>query len=384
MTPLARRALYYIIALAGATLGFTLLYSIGMAVLEDRPRPWYHALEVVVQSFTTTGYGQDAPWETLKMSLLMIAMQLTGIGFILSAVDIFIVPWLRDTLRPTAPRTHPDVQGHVVVCGFTERTSVLIDDLEEAGHSYIVLESEKECANTLHDEGYTTIHGSGESVAALHRTHIATARALVVDVADDVNASIVLAAREAHSECTVITFIKDLSLARYHRAAGATTILSPRQLVGNELGTLIRSESAPTATVVIAGFGEAGQSAHEALRDHVESVVVLDSVKGPNVDYVGDARKPEVLQETGLQQAEAFIITVGDDTTATFAALVARNLNPSITIAARVDSSDMVENLRRAGADHIRALAEVSGHMLTEAIFDDNFAPPSPHKEAQS
>ena len=112
--------------------------------------------------------------------------------------------------------------------------------------------------------------------------------------------------------------------------------------------------------------------------------MVLDSVKGPNVDYVGDARKPEVLQETGLQQAEAFIITVGDDTTATFAALVARNLNPSITIAARVDSSDMVENLRRAGADHIRALAEVSGHMLTEAIFDDNFAPPSPHKEAQS
>lgn len=40
---------------------YTLTYRWGMAVYEGEPRTWYHALEVVVHSMTTTGYGQDAP-----------------------------------------------------------------------------------------------------------------------------------------------------------------------------------------------------------------------------------------------------------------------------------------------------------------------------------
>lgn len=384
MTPLARRALFYTIALTLTTAGFTIVYSLGMTHLEERPRAWYQALEVVIQSFTTTGYGEDAPWTTPQMNLFMVAMQLTGIGFILSAVDIFVVPWLKQTLRPDAPTRHPPIADHVVICGHTDRTEVFIQDLKTRDHPYILLVSDKQDAATLHEDGYTVVAGMPESVPVLHRVHTGTARALVSDVADDVNASITLAAREAHAACTVITFVKDLELAQYHRAAGANTVLSPRQLVGTELGILVRESCDAPATVIIAGYGESGQAAYGVLQEAEAAITVLDLEEKPGVDIVGDARTPGVLKEAGLDTADAFVVTVGNDTTATFATLIARNLHPDLTIVVRADADNMTENLRRAGANETRSLDNVSGHMLTEAIFSDDFVPPGPYEPARA
>jgi hypothetical protein len=97
-----------------------------MSVWEGRPRPWYQVLQVVVQTFTTTGFGEDAPWQSLQINLLVIAIQLAGIGFILSAVDVFVVPWLREALRPTAPKALSARSGHVIVCGYTPRVEIFI------------------------------------------------------------------------------------------------------------------------------------------------------------------------------------------------------------------------------------------------------------------
>jgi len=72
-----------------ATVVLTLVYSAGIAVWEDRPRPLYQSLEVVVQSVTTTGYGGDAPWQTPQINALVILMQLTGIGLILTGTVVY-------------------------------------------------------------------------------------------------------------------------------------------------------------------------------------------------------------------------------------------------------------------------------------------------------
>lgn len=98
-----RRTGTYLALVVATTLLFTGIYNVGMAVWEGQPQPVYRSLEVVIQSFTTTGYGEDAPWQSLQMNVLAITMQLTGIGLILTAVDVFAVPWLRGALAPTAP-----------------------------------------------------------------------------------------------------------------------------------------------------------------------------------------------------------------------------------------------------------------------------------------
>jgi len=459
----SRRPAYYLALVVVTTLAFTVAYNVGMAVWEGRPQPLYRSLEVVVQSFTTTGYGEDAPWGSLQMNLLAIVMQLAGIGLILTAVDVFAVPWLRTALSPSAPEAVPGVDEHVVVCGHTPRTDVLIEELDARGHEYVLIEPNPETAADLHEAGYDVVRGDPESTDVLERAAVSAAMAVVVDAAADTNASITLSALEADPETRVISLIEDASLARYHRLAGADTVLSPRQLLGRslageaptavtttveagveigedfELGELsiqegsdlcnetfaesrlrervgvtvigvwvdgdfhtsidpeaeldagtrllvagesaqldaLRDATAATVSpfspqeVILAGYGDTGTAAYEALVDTGSRLTVLDVEADDRVDVVGDARDPDVLEAAGIADASVLLLAVEDDTTAIFATLIARDLNPDLQIVVRATDDADVQKLYRAGADYVQSLATVSGRMLASTVFED-------------
>lgn len=463
MSALSRRTIYYLCILLGTTVLFTGAYSVGMSVWEGRPRPWYRALEVVVQTFTTTGYGEDAPWTSPQMNVLVVVMQLTGIGFILSAVDVFVVPWLQRALQPSAPSALSDRVGHVVVCGYTPRVEVFIEHMEARGQEYVLIEADGERAGQLYEQGEQVIEGDATVPEVLERAHAGSARAIVADVADDENASIVLAAREVAPDGRIITLAEDASLARYHRAAGADVALSPRQLVGRSLAARVPVAAAanveasvaddddielaelvvtphsplyrrtldavdleeqfgvrvigawvdhtfettlspdttlddtvrlfvagtPTAmsalqtdlapyvrpfapqSILLAGYGDSGRAAAEVLRDTQAMVTVLDVENRDGVDVQGDVRDPEALREAGIESASVLIIAVDDDTVATFATLIAHDLNPELQILVRAQEEDAVQKLHRAGADFVQALPTVCGRMLAATVLED-------------
>lgn len=192
-----------------------------------------------MQTFTITGFGEDAPWQSPQMNLLVIAIQLAGIDFILSAVDVFVVPWLREALRPTAPKALSARSGHVIVCGYTPRVEIFIEEMDDRGQDYVLIESDAERASALYEKGHQVMEGDPTSTDTLERAHVARAKVLVADVANHENASIALAAREADPEGRVITLVEDASLAQYHRAARADVALSPRHLLGQSLAARV-------------------------------------------------------------------------------------------------------------------------------------------------
>jgi Trk K+ transport system NAD-binding subunit len=459
----SRRTVYYLALVAATTVLFTATYNVGMAVWGGRPQLLYRSLEVVIQSFTTTGYGEDAPWQTLQMNVLAILMQLTGIGLILTAVDVFAVPWLRDALAPSAPETLPDLEDHIVVCEHTPRTDAFIAELDARGRDYVLVESDTETAVDLHEAGYRVIRGDPESVETLENAGVGSARCVVVDAPDDTSASVALSVRDVRSDVRVITLVEDVDLARYHSAAGVDDVLSPRQLLGRSLAeevpTAVATEieegvvigegfelveltvapesdlasetfsdavlrdrfgvnvigawvdgdfetpvgpdeelspgtrllvagrtedvealrDATAATVrtfsaqriVIAGFGDSGRAIREALSGSGFRITVLDIEETEGVDVVGDAREPSALEESGVEDADALVLAVADDTTAIFATLIARELNPDLHIVVRANEEADVEKLRRAGADYVLSLATVSGRMIASAVLDE-------------
>ena len=463
MPVLKRRTVYYLALVAATTAVLTLVYSAGMAVWEGRPQPLYQSFEVVVQSFTTTGYGEDAPWQTPQMNALVVLIQLTGIGLILTAVDVFAVPWLRDTLSPTPPTSLPDREDHVVVCAHTPRTDAFLSELAARDQPYVLVEADEARAQRLYEDDYSVIHGNPESTDALERAGAGAARAVVADDDDDANASIVLAALDVAPDTRVVTLVEDAELAQYHSAAGADAVLSPRQLLGESLaaelptavtttvdesvaigdafelvelaveegselcrhsfrearlrerfgvnvigawvgnefeapvdpdtdlaaGTrllaagdpdrlaALREATASTVRalspqrVVLAGHGDSGQAAHEALAETNAEVTVLDSEDKPGVDVVGDARDPDVLSEAGVEDASALLLMVADDTAATLSTLVAKELNPDVQVVVRANEQANIQKLYRAGADYVQSLATTSGRMLVSTVFED-------------
>ena len=234
-----RRTVYYTILLISVMFGYAVLYQHGMRVYENDPITFLHSLQVVVETFTTTGFGSDAPWGTPEMNVLIIVMDLTGVALIFMALPVLAFPLLEETLSTTVPKSVDDVGNHVVICSFTARAEALIAELDSWGVEYVVVEPDRDRATELYEDGYRVINADPESVAGLEAARVGAARALVADVSDQVDASIVLTAREVAEDVPVVSVVEDPSRRPYHRLAGADTVLSPRPLLGGSLASKV-------------------------------------------------------------------------------------------------------------------------------------------------
>ena len=247
MSAWQRRVVGYFSLLFVALVGTALGYQWGMATFENRPRTFLDAFQFAVEMFTTTGFGGDAPWESEQMRAFIAVTDLLGMGLLVGALPVVARPVLETILTETAPTALDDeVTDHVIVCSYTTRAEVLIEELDAREVPHVVVESDRERANELYGDGHRVIRADPESSEGLNAARLPAARSLVVDVSDQVDASIVLAAKELAADVPVVSVVEDPDLERYHRLAGADHVLSPRPLLGRGLAakvtTALRTE----------------------------------------------------------------------------------------------------------------------------------------------
>ena len=235
-----RRTLMYLVGLVGIILGYALAYDYGMTAFEDDPREFLHSLQIVVETFTTTGFGSDAPWESTGMRLLVIVMDVTGVALIFLALPVLLFPLFEEAMATTTPTALEDeVDDHVVICQFTPRGETLVTELESWDVDYVIVEPDGDRANDLYEEGYHVIHADPQSVEGLEGARLTGARALVADASDQVNTSIVLTAREVDEDVRTVSVVKEPDRAKYHDLAGVDAVLSPRRLLGERLASKV-------------------------------------------------------------------------------------------------------------------------------------------------
>jgi Trk K+ transport system NAD-binding subunit len=246
-----RRTVYYSLLLTGIMLVYAVLYNHGMRIYEGENLSFLHSLQVVVETFTTTGFGSDAPWNSPEMNALVIVMDLTGVALIFMALPVLAFPLLEDVLSTTVPKSvDKEIDDHVVICSYTPRAEALIAELESWDVDYVIVESDRDRATELYEDQYRVIHEDPESVTGLEKAELTSARALVADVSDQVDASIVLTAQEVAEDVPIISVVEEPDRTAYHRLAGADEVLSPRPLLGESLASKV-------TTSVTADLGEA-------------------------------------------------------------------------------------------------------------------------------
>jgi Trk K+ transport system NAD-binding subunit len=240
MNKLQRRTVYYSVLLIGSMLVFAVLYQNGMQIYEGDPISFLHSLQVVIETFTTTGFGSDSPWISPEMNVLVIVMDLFGTLLIFMAFPVLAFPLLEAALSTTVPKTvDGDLDDHVVICTYTPRADVLIDELESWDVDYVIVEPDRERAIELYEDDYRVIQADPESTSGLEGANLVAARALVADVSDQVDASIVLTAQEISEDVLTLSVVEEPDRAAYHRLAGADKVLSPRPLLGQSLASKV-------------------------------------------------------------------------------------------------------------------------------------------------
>jgi Trk K+ transport system NAD-binding subunit len=235
-----RRTVYYSLLLIGAMLMYAVLYHHGMRIYEGESLSFLHSLQVVVETFTTTGFGSDAPWDSPEMNALVIVMDLTGVVLIFMALPVLAFPLLEDVLSTTVPKSVDNgLSDHVVICSYTPRAEALIAELDSWDVNYVIVEPDRDRATALYEDEYRVIHEDPESVTGLEQAELPAARALVADVSDQVDASIVLTAQEVAEDVPIISVVEEPDRTAYHRLAGADEVLSPRPILGESLASKV-------------------------------------------------------------------------------------------------------------------------------------------------
>ena len=125
--------------------------------------------------------------------------------------------------------------------------------------------------------------------------------------------------------------------------------------------------------IIILGYSTVGRAAADFLKRRRVPYIVVDRRLAPQFagrmgHILGDACKKTVLEQAGIMQASAVIITTGDDGTNLFLSLACRHFNPKMRIVARAGRSENVSQLYAAGADFVVSHSSVGANILYNMI----------------
>lgn len=234
-----RLIVYYVVGLIVMVGTYTLLYNLGMNHLEGRDHSIFRSFQTVVETFTTTGFGADSPWDTPWMNLFVVLIQLSGIAIGFFTLRVIIIPLFTGAEVNLENRLTPK-HDHVVVCEYRRDSEVLLEELEELDIEYVLISSDEERARQLSDDGYATIHGSPQEAEAYERASIGKARAVITD-AGSATVDTILTARSVRPDIKIIALTDDSDLADIYSETGADSVLSPHSALGHRLAEKVVS-----------------------------------------------------------------------------------------------------------------------------------------------
>jgi Trk K+ transport system NAD-binding subunit len=278
-----RRSVAYTGVLALSMFVFTVVYQYAMGVYERDPVTFLEAFQFVVETFTTTGYGAQSGWESAAVLSLVVVMDIAGTVMIFLALPVVAFPAFEEALSTTVPTAvENEHEDHVIVATYTPRVETLIAELDSRDIDWVIVEPDRERATDLYEDDYDVIHCDPDSTDGLDAANFSRARALVADVSDQVDASIVLTAKELNESVRVVSVVEEPDRARYHELAGADAVLTPRSLLGESLARKITA----SVTMDLGSTVELGQDFE---------IVELPVHRG--ADVAG-----ETLAESGLRE----------------------------------------------------------------------------------
>ena len=229
-----RSILYYMVGLVTVVLTYAVLYNQTLARLEGVNQSLFASLEFVIQTMTTTGYGQDSEqWSHPLMFLMVSLTQVTGIGIGFFTLRMIIIP-LFTGAEVNLDNRLTAKEDHVIICEYRRDSAVLLDELDELGIEYVLLSSSRENAKALSDDGFSAIHGSPQDTESFERASIDSARAVITDTAEE-NVNTILTVRSMRSDVDIIALTDDSSLRSVLLDAGADRVVSPHGVLGHRL-----------------------------------------------------------------------------------------------------------------------------------------------------
>jgi len=240
-----RRLLALILSVPVLVVVAAFVYQVGMATLEGEHRTFWQALSFAAETLTTTGYGADTGWGSPWMVIFVIVLQFLGVFLVFLIFPIFLIPFLEERFEARLPAVaSDDLHDHLVVYGYGPAVATLIAQTETSGLTTLVVEEDEGVARRLVEAGRRVIHSRLDD-GALDGARLRHARALIANSSDDVNAAVILAARQSGFEGDLLALVEEPLHRRPLVLAGATGVFTPRHVLGAALAARASGRISP-------------------------------------------------------------------------------------------------------------------------------------------
>ena len=217
---------------------YTVLFHYLYPILEGKSITWPKSLLFVLETITTTGYGELMPFQNDLTVIFTIVMMITGITIIFMIVPLLIAPYLSSLLQTSPPQKIPHkLKDHVVIVGYGELAKALIESLMISDLEIVIIDDDEHTiteAAKRHRNQVFTVWGDYSNPATWSGSWLQYASNIIVCEDERTAATIILGIRE-QTPGRIIAVVDKLSFDRYLRDAGAEYVLSPKHITGRML-----------------------------------------------------------------------------------------------------------------------------------------------------
>ena len=215
-----------------------------MAVYEGREITSGQAIVFIMQTVTTTGYGELLPFESTPMSVLSVLLMVSGVFIIFMMAGTLMATLIESRITPKAPN-YTELTGHVVFTSFNNAVARTIKLLEYHNISYVVASEEQSNAVALMKKSINTVCVDPRHDEGLKALNIKNARLVAVTNDDTVNINITLGI-STMCNTPVLAMMENEKRAELAYAAGAKHVVSLEETLGEHLVDLILANASPT------------------------------------------------------------------------------------------------------------------------------------------
>jgi len=231
--PLRKSLLIYVAATVLLVVVYSFVFLFLMASAEGRSYTAVDAIYWVITTMTTQGVG-DIVFVSSIGKIFAVLVELSGIVLFFAILIPIVVAPVLQSVRASVP-TKSKAQEHVLIVGYSSMVETIIEELHERDLPYLVIDGDRDVVQALVERKIPCIYGDPSDEVTLQNAQIQRAKKVVLNQSDEKNAIIALVAKKL-TRADIIGLVEDMANAVYLLYAGADKVVSPKQLLGIDIG----------------------------------------------------------------------------------------------------------------------------------------------------
>lgn len=219
------------------------------------------AIYMTMITIGTVGFGEVHPLSTVgrHFTSLLIVGGIVAISYTVTVITGLVIEghltnyWVRRRMQRRAAH----MEGHYIICGYGRVGRQIVEDFRREGCQFVVIDVNQSSLETAVKDGLVVIYGNATEDEVLQRAGVMRARGLIAAVANDAdNIFVTLSARALRPEMPIVARANYEDAVRKLRLAGATRVVSPYTMAGQQMAQLaVRPAAVDFVETLLRGAG---------------------------------------------------------------------------------------------------------------------------------